>query len=145
MDLVGRVADRLERFRDGDGVVDGGGVVGHDREDDVARVEERQSHLGKGRLGIDHHGFVQASQDGDRLLHVARRDHLGHLHARGSEQDVDPGRIAPHHIANVRLLDPIRRQIEDRRHVIGDFEEGPQVAVLEAAVNEGRRDAQLTQ
>ena len=63
-------------------------------------------------------------------------DHLGHLDPRRGEQDVDPRRVAPEDVAEVRLGDPVGRQVEDRRRVDRDLEQRPQVAELEAAVDQ---------
>ena len=79
---------------------------------------------------------VDPAQERQDLLDVARREHLGHLDARRREQDVDPRRVAPQDVAEVRLGDPVGRQVEDRRGVDRDLEQRAQVAELEAAVDE---------
>ena len=79
---------------------------------------------------------VDAPQERQHLLDVARRHHLGHLDARRGEQDVDPRRVAPEHVAEVGLGDPVGRQVQDRRRVDRHLEQRPQVAELEAAVDQ---------
>ena len=56
-----------------------------------------------------------------------------------------PGRVAPQDVAQVRLGDAIGRQVEDRRRVGGHLEQRPQVAELEAAVDQHRALLELTE
>ena len=71
---------------------------------------------------VDHDRAVDAPQQRQDLVDVARRDHLGHLDARRREQDVDARRVAPQDVGQVRLGDPVGRQVEDRRGVdLGTF------------------------
>ena len=79
---------------------------------------------------------VDPAQQRQDLVDVARREHLGHLDARRREQDVDARRVAPQDVAEVRLGDPVGRQVEDRRRVDRDLEQRAQVAELEAAVDQ---------
>ena len=79
---------------------------------------------------------VDAAQERQDLVEVARRDHLGHLDARRREQDVDARRVAPEHVGQVRFGDPVGRQVEDRRRVVGHLQQRAQVAELDAAVDE---------
>ena len=79
---------------------------------------------------------VDPAQQRQDLVDVARREHLGHLDARRREQDVDARRVAPQDVAQVRLGDPVGRQVEDRRRVDRHLEQRAQVAELEAAVDQ---------
>ena len=135
-DLGCRVADRAERVGHRDRVVDRRRVVGDDLDDRVGRVEEREVDVVEMARHVDDDGGVDAAQQRQRLLDVARGEHLGHLDARRGEQDVDARRIAPQDVAQVRLGDPVGRQVEDRRRVDRDLEQRAQVAELEAAVDE---------
>ncbi len=135
-DLRGRVADRPERVGDGDRVVDGRGVVGDDLDDDVARVEERQVDVVEIARHVDDDRGVDAAQQRQHLVDVTRGEHLGHLDPRRREQDVDPGRVAPEHVAQVGFGDPVGRQVEDRRGVDRHLEQRAEVAELEAAVDQ---------
>ena len=107
-------------------------------DDQRTRIEIGEDRIVEGGRRIDDHDVVDALQEGKRLLEVTSGDHLGHLHARRGEEDVDPRGIAPEDVLEIRLGDPIGRQIEDRRRVDRDLEQRAQVAELEAAVDEHR-------
>ena len=144
-DLGRRVADHPERVRHHHRAVDRRRVVGHDLEDRVRRVEEQEVDVVDDGRGVDDDHVVDAAQQRHRLVEVADGDHLRHLDARRREQDVDPGRVAPQHVLEVRLLDPVRRQVEQRRRVDRHLEQRPQVAELEAAVDEDGARAELAE
>ena len=135
-DLRRRVADHPERVGDGDRVVDRRRVVRDDLDDRVGQVEEREVDVVEDRRHVDDDRAVDPAQQRQDLVDVAGRDHLGHLDARRGEQDVDPRRVAPEDVLEVRLGDPVGRQVEDRRRVDRHLEERPQVAELEAAVDQ---------
>ena len=88
--------------------------------------------------------LVDAAQQREDLLEVARRDHLGHLDARRREQDVDARRVAPQHVGagpTPAIRSVGRSRIDGAS--IGHLEQRAQVAELEAAVDEHGPLAQL--
>ena len=149
-DLGGRVADRPERVGDGLRVAQRRGVVRHDLEDRVGRVQDRERHVAQGGRQVDHDCLVDATQQGQDLLDVTGADHLGELHAGWREEDVDAGGVTPQHVREVRLADPVGRQVQDGRRVRGHLEERAEIAELEARVHQaslptlaGQRDREV--
>ena len=137
-DLRRRVADHPERVGDGDRVVDRRRVVRDDLDDRVRQVEEREVDVVQHRRHVDHDRAVDPAEERQDLVDVAGRDHLGHLDPRRGEQDVDPRRVAPEDVLEVRFGDAVGRQVEDRGRVDRHLEQRPQVAELEAAVDQHR-------
>ena len=101
-----------------------------------AAVEEDEHVLAERGAGVDDHELVELAQQREHLLDVARRDHLRHLDPRRGEEDVDARRVAPHHLGEVLLADPIGRQVDDARRDGGDAQQAAQVAELERSVDE---------
>jgi hypothetical protein len=75
----------------------------------------------------------------DRTFSMSRELSISAISIRGGgEQDVDAGRVAPEHVGQVGLGDPVGGQVEDGRRVDRDLQERAQVAKLQAAVDEHR-------
>ena len=134
--LDGRIADGREGLRRHRQAADGHAVVREHLEDQVRRVEEDEDVLAQRRASVDDDELVQLPQEREDLLDVSRRHHLSHLDAGWCEQDVDPRRVAPHHVGEVRLANAIGRQVDDARRDGWDAQQPAQVAELERAVDQ---------